>query len=173
MTVTLRPAEPGDEDFLREVYAGTRADEMALVDWTAEQKAAFLAQQFSAQSRDYAANYPEATVDIIVLDGSPAGRLIVDRRPDEVRVVDISLLPEFRGRGAGGWLLRRLLAEAADSGRTVTIHVERFNPAQRLYARLGFVPAGEAGPVYQRMTWTPETAGRGADRGGRPVRGAS
>lgn len=162
MTVTLRPAEPRDESFVFEVYAGTRADELALVDWSAEQKAAFVAQQFDAQTRDYARNYPDATVDIVLVDGEAAGRLFVDRTPDDIRVVDISLLPRFRGRGAGGWLLRELQAEAAASGRTLTVHVERFNPAQRLYARLGFVAVGEAGPVYQKMSWTPEPGAIGA-----------
>ena len=155
MTVALRPVTPDDTPFLREVYAGTRADELVLVAWSSEQKAAFVAQQFEAQSRDYGANYPDASVDISLVDGEPAGRLFVDRRPGEIHIVDISLLARFRGRGVGGALLRSLQAEAAASGRAVTIHVERFNPAQRLYARLGFVPLGEAGPVYRRMSWTP------------------
>ncbi len=154
MIVALRPVTPEDQPFLREVYAGTRADELALVDWSAEQKAAFVTQQFAAQSRDYGANYPNASIDVILVDEEPAGRLFVNRTAEAIHIVDISLLSRFRGRGIGGALVRELQTEAAASGRPLTIHVERFNPAQRLYARLGFVPVGEAGPIYRRMSWT-------------------
>jgi GNAT superfamily N-acetyltransferase len=155
VTISLRPVEQADEPFLRDVYASTRADELALVDWSDEQKAAFVQQQYEAQSRHYREHYPDATRDVIVVDGEPAGRLYVDRWPSEIRVVDIALLPRYRGRGVGSALLREVQAEAAASGRPVTIHVERFNPAQRAYGRLGFVAADDAGPVYQLLKWTP------------------
>ena len=62
--------------------------------------------------------------------------------------MDIALLPEYRGRGIGTALLEELLVEADATGRRVTIHVERFNPARRLYERLGFVEAGDPGGMY-------------------------
>lgn len=153
MTVSLRPVGPADEPFLLLVYASTRADELALTDWTDEQKAAFVRHQFDAQAHHYRQHYPGATFDVVLVDGEPAGRLYVDRWPEETRIVDIALLPEWRGRGVGRELIERIQAE----GREVSIHVERFNPAQRLYARLGFV-AEEAGPVYVLMRWTPPAA---------------
>lgn len=152
-SVELRPAEAGDEDFLRAVYGGTRADELAITPWTDEQKAAFVAMQFGAQSSYYAEVFPDAAHDVVVVDGEPAGRLYVDRSPEEIRVVDIALLPAFRGRGVGTVLLTGILGEAADSGRRVVIHVEHQNPARALYDRLGFVPVEDTG-VYQRMEWT-------------------
>jgi GNAT superfamily N-acetyltransferase len=153
-TISLRAVEPTDEAFLRRLYASTREAELSLVDWDAEQKAAFVDHQFAAQRRDYLEHYPAATHDVIVVDGEAAGRLWVDRCPREIRVVDISLLPAFRGRGVGTSLLRELQAEAAASNRALSIHVERFNPASRLYARLGFA-AVDAGDVYVLMRWTP------------------
>ena len=148
--VSLRPVEPADEEFLLRVYASTREDELALTDWTDEQKAAFVRHQFDAQDSHYSQHYPTATFDVVLVDGEPVGRLYVDRWPKETRIVDIALLPECRGHGVGGELIERIQAE----GREVSIHVERFNPAQRLYARLGFVPE-DAGPVYALMRWTP------------------
>jgi ribosomal protein S18 acetylase RimI-like enzyme len=161
VTISLRPARPSDDGFLCALYASTRSGELALVDWSDAEKAVFVRQQFDAQTRHYRQHYPTATQDLILVDDEPAGRLYVVRWPSEIRVVDIALLPEHHGKGIGGKLLRDVQTEGAASGRCVTIHVERFNRAQRLYDRLGFVPVEDAGPVYVLMRWTPE-AGTGS-----------
>jgi ribosomal protein S18 acetylase RimI-like enzyme len=87
---------------------------------------------------------------VILCDDQPAGRLYVDRREKEIRIVDIALLPEFRGRGIGTSILQNLIAEAGTAGQTLTIHVEQHNPAMRLYQRLGFRMIGEVG-IYHLM----------------------
>ena len=158
MRVTLRPSRTADLDVLFQVYASTRADEMNLVDWAEEQKLAFLRMQFQAQSRYYAENYPGAEFNIILLGGKPVGRLYIHRRPNEVRVMDIALLPEFRQRGIGTFLMNQILEEAKSSAMPVTIHVERFNPAMQLYERLGFHFKEERG-VYHLLEWTPIAEG--------------
>jgi GNAT superfamily N-acetyltransferase len=152
--VALRPATPDDYAFLERVYVSTREEELAPVPWTAEQKRTFLAQQFAAQSAHYAKHYPDASFEVVLVDGEPAGRLIVARWEGEIRIVDVALLPEHRGRGIGAGLIRPLLDEADAAGLKVTINVERMNPAQRLYERLGFAPAAEDG-VYVRMERPP------------------
>ena len=150
----LRPAGNDDYEFLRRVYASTRAEELAPVPWADEQKLTFLAQQFAAQSAHYATQYADASFDVILVDGEPAGRLIVARREVAILIVDISLLPEQRSRGVGTRLLRSLIDEAEASGRKLSIHVEVNNRALRLYERLGFERGGEHG-VYLRMEWDP------------------
>ena len=125
-----------------------------VTDWTAEQKDAFVRQQFEAQSVWYRDHYEGAQFDVILVDGEPAGRLYVHRRPNEIRLVDITLLPEYRQGGIGTSLLRDLLAEGEAAGKPVTIHVEIYNPAMRLYERLGFRPIEERGP-YRLMEWRP------------------
>src|SRR5207244_12709415 len=92
-------------------------------------------------------NYGDASFDVILVDGEPAGRLYVHRGPSEIRIVDVALLPEQRGSGGGTRLLGDLLAEADEASKSVTIHVERMNPALRLYERLGFALAEDKG-VY-------------------------
>lgn len=157
--VTFRPITPDDLPFLLRVYASTREEEMAMVvDWTPEQKADFVRSQFEAQHGWYQDHYQGARFDVILVDGVPAGRLYVHRRESEIRLVDITLLPEFRGGGTGSALLRDLLAEGEAAGKRVTIHVEVFNPAMRLYERLGFLPVEERGP-YRLMEWKPASAG--------------
>lgn len=153
--ITLRPITPEDMDFLCQVYTSTRQEEMALVtDWSEAQKAAFLQMQFNAQHAHYAEHYPRAQFEIILLDGTPIGRLYVDRRVKEIRIVDITLLPEYRNRGIGSGFLKEIMNEGTQTGLPITIHVEMFNPALRLYDRLGFRRIADHG-VYYLMEWSP------------------
>ena len=152
--ITLRPARDHDREFLYRVYASTREDELAVVPWTDAQREEFLRMQFTAQDSHYHTHFPDAAYDLVLRDGQPIGRLYVDRRPDELRILDIALLSEHRGGGIGTGLMRELLDEAARTGKAVRIHVEHNNPALRLYHRLGFTRVGDTG-VYYLMEWVP------------------
>jgi ribosomal protein S18 acetylase RimI-like enzyme len=151
--IGLRRAAAADRDFLVGVYASTRDEELSLVTWPDGQREAFVRMQFAAQDRQYRQLNPTASFDVIEVGRRAAGRLYVDRRPAEIRIIDIALLPEFRGAGIGGQLIAQLMDEAIASGRTLSIHVEVHNRAAELYTRLGFVAMAENG-VYRRMEWT-------------------
>lgn len=151
----LRPIEDADLPFLREVYASTREEELRQTAWPDAEKAAFLRMQFDAQHAHYRQHYADARFDLILDGDVPVGRLYVDRGDDDIRIVDIALLPEHRRKGHGTGLLADLLDEAARTGRTVSIHVERFNPALAFYERLGFEHVADTG-VYFLMTWRPK-----------------
>lgn len=152
--VSLRPIGADDQAFLFEVYASTREEELAVLDWDAAQKDAFLRQQFDAQHAFYRSQFADADFQVILLDSEPVGRLYVHRRADELRLVDIALLPVHRNAGIGTMLVKGLLAEAAAGGKPVRIHVEMFTAALRLYERLGFSKVGDNG-VYYLMEWSP------------------
>jgi GNAT superfamily N-acetyltransferase len=155
--ITLRIASPEDQEFLYQVYASTRTNELALVDWDEERKEQFLRMQFNAQDTYYRDHYPGAEFWVIEMDTKPVGRLYLHRKPDDLRIMDIALLPEFRRKGIGAGLLRRVLMEGDQTGVPVSIHVERFNPALNLYRRLGFRLSADKG-VYlflKRMPGTP------------------
>src|SRR5256885_15070522 len=154
-SLRLRLITAEDDAFLARVYASSRADELAVTGWSEGQKADFCRSQFDAQSAYYAANYPGASFQIIERNGWPVGRLYVDRWEKEIRIVDITLLPEFRGTGIGTQLLRDLQNEARRAGKSLTIHVERFNRALGLYQRLGFQQVEDKG-VYLLMRWANE-----------------
>ncbi len=151
-TVTLRPATADDADFFYAVYASTRAEELAVTGWSEEQKTQFCRMQFTAQTTHYVRHYPVAQVSVIERAGTPAGRLYVDRTTGDIGIIDIALLPEHRGAGIGTKLLRELQDEARAAGQALSIHVEKFNPALRLYARLGFKVREDKG-VYLFMEW--------------------
>ncbi|MEA2219330.1 MAG: hypothetical protein QOJ35_1956 [Solirubrobacteraceae bacterium] len=156
--VALRAVSDADEAFMRGVYASTREEELAAVPWSAEEKDAFIAMQFAARRSHYAQHYTGMTSDVVLVDGDDAGCLLVARWATEIRIVDIALLPAFRGRGAGSELLAELMDEATEMAERLSFHVERENRARRLYERLGFVAVGETG-VYLLMEWDPAVAG--------------
>jgi ribosomal protein S18 acetylase RimI-like enzyme len=146
LAVSLRTANPEDEQFLFEVYSSTRADELAQVGWNEAQLRAFLRMQFDLQQRIYGA----AAQRIILAGEKPVGRLVVLRNEEEHRLADIALLPEHRSVGIGSTLIKKLLAEAAREKKPLRLQVEKFNEgARRLYERLGFVVTGESGTHFQ------------------------
>ena len=163
--VTLRAITAQDDAVLAEIYASTRRQELApILDWSVGQKEAFLRQQFAAQHRYYQEAFPAASFDLVLWGAQVVGRLYIDRRARELRVIDIALLPQFRGSGVGTRLLQGVFAEAEQGGASVSIHVERLNPALRWYRRLGFQLVEDKG-VYLLMRWTPAGGGEAERRG--------
>ncbi|HEX7999888.1 MAG TPA: GNAT family N-acetyltransferase [Pyrinomonadaceae bacterium] len=150
--LTLRPVAAEDEEFLVRVYASTRAEELALVPWNDQQREAFVRMQFNAQRQHYQSNFPTASHHIIERDGQALGRLYVLRTDDFIRIMDITLLPEFRNNGSGTTLIKDLMNEAAASRRPLRIYVENFNPSLRLFNRLGFKNVDEQG-MHLLMEW--------------------
>lgn len=154
--LSFRPIKAKDERLLLEIYSGTRADEMALVpDWPEEAKSAFLINQFTAQHAFYQQNYPNAEYLIILIEGEAAGRLYIDRRPDDIHIIDITILPPFRDSGYGAYILNTLMDEATAAGKTVSIYVEKSNRAMKLYERLGFSVTDDSNSVYSFMKCKP------------------
>jgi GNAT superfamily N-acetyltransferase len=150
-TLKLRPVTPDDDPFLLSVYTSTRADELAQVEWQPGQKEAFVKWQFDMQRREYDARFPHAEYNIIEIDGKPAGRIWIGRSEEEIRLLDIALLPEFQNRGAGTILLNLLIDEAKGTGKRLRHMVFVLNNnADRFYLRLGFVEIEDIGG-YKHM----------------------
>ncbi|CAN5588151.1 hypothetical protein BH10ACI3_BH10ACI3_21120 [soil metagenome] len=139
--ITLRRVTEDDREFLLAVYGSSRAAELAMVPWDDEQKRQFVEFQFEAQTRFYCEKNPAATHDVILFDAVPCGRLYVDRREDEIAIMDIIVLPEYRNRGIGTFLIEGLMAEA--EGRFIGVYVETYNPSQKLFRELGFEAESE------------------------------
>ena len=151
--IFCRPVQPDDTPFLLELYASTRANEMAVVPWTSEQKQAFVSMQFTAQQDHYRKRYPAAAHEIILGSQQPIGQIFVARLENEIRIVDLILMPDQRNAGVGSFLLRRLLEEAASTGKIVRIYVEEFNPSLRLFERMGFKQIAQEN-MHLLLEWT-------------------
>jgi ribosomal protein S18 acetylase RimI-like enzyme len=153
--LVLRDATPEDEPFLLEVYASTRSDELAGLGWSDDQTQAFIKMQFLARER----SYPREGNRIILLDGRPVGRMMVDRGETAILLRDIALLSEYRNAGIGSRLIQDLMKEATAARKPIELHVVSTSPAVRLYERLGFrSTSAEPETAYLEMKWVPATS---------------
>lgn len=155
--IGYRPIDEADLPFLAALYASTRAEEVAATGWPAEIQRQFLAHQFEAQHRHYMAHYPGAEWLVIEQAGEAIGRLYFEEWPSQIRIIDIALTPARRSGGIGGAILRDVLEQARGIAKAVSIHVEKTNPAMRLYRRLGFATVEDKG-VYDLLEWRGEAA---------------
>ena len=156
LNIRRRAANADDEPFLYDLYSATREEEVSAWGLSAEQRESFLKLQFTARQRHYDIAFAGAEDRIILIDERPAGRILVFRSELEIRLVDIALLPEHQGRGAGAFLLKELIEEARTAAKSLTLHVGKLNPAVRLYQRLGFAVVSDVGGDY-KMEWRPTT----------------
>ncbi|WP_084250329.1 GNAT family N-acetyltransferase [Sphingomonas mali] len=152
---SLRPETDDDLPFLMQLFASTRADELALVPWSEEQKRAFLIQQFSAQRKHYRSFLADTRYDVLERDGVPVGRLYLNERRTRAHIVDIALMPGSRANGIGTAIITALQDYARARGKGVDIFVERTNPARSLYNRMGFNVIREE-DIYLEMDWAPD-----------------
>lgn len=149
-SLSVRPTGSGDMAFLADLYASTRMEELAQTNWPEAAKRDFLNQQFLAQHQHYMRHYAGARWLIVECDAAAAGRLYFVHWPREIRIIDIALMPEARGKGFGTALLEDIIDEAISAGKAISIHVDRMNPALSLYRRLGFQEIEDKG-VYLLM----------------------
>lgn len=155
-TVELRAVTENDDQFLLSVYASSREEELSQATWAEGQKEMFLRWQFDLQRREYDSRFPDASYNVVLVDQHPAGRIWVGSDDEQVRLLDIALLPEFQNRGVGTALLRRLMDEAVKSGKVLRHMVFVLNnDAHRFYERLGFTVIEDLG-AYKHMEWRPE-----------------
>lgn len=155
----LRPFLDADEEFLVGLYRSTRESELAMAPWSDQQREAFVRSQHASQLGHYQSKYPAAEHLIIEVEGNPVGRIYVDRRSDEIRILDISLLPEHRGRGIGSPIIGELMREASRDGKSLTIYLESIGDGARsrsLFERLGFRPV-ETNGFHILYSWRNRT----------------
>lgn len=151
LSVDLRAiAEKEDLPLLFRIYSSTRIDIWEYEHWRAEEKLRMIEQQFVIQHKAYMGGYESPEFYIICRCGQDIGRLYLEQRTTEIRIIDIALLPEFRNNGVGTALLKDIIAYGRQLRRIVSIHVEKNNPALSLYQRLGFVKTNDI-PFYDLM----------------------
>ncbi|MEY2583120.1 MAG: hypothetical protein QOE09_2969 [Ilumatobacteraceae bacterium] len=145
LAFALRPAVAADTDFEHALYASTRDDLRPL---GPEVFDGLVGMQFRAQTMSIRLDHPNAERKIVLVDNTPVGRLILDGTGGHIEVIDVALLPQYRGHGIGTSIMRGVLAQADRMGRAIRLHVEKQSRAVRLYERLGFVICGDIGMYF-------------------------
>jgi GNAT superfamily N-acetyltransferase len=154
--LAVRPIAPEDEEFLYRLYASAREEELSVVDWDEPTKEAFLRVQFTAQHQFYHQSFVKPEFLVVLRHDQEIGRIYIDRRPQELCLAEITLLPDYRGQGIGSIFIQQLMAEAEQTNLPLRLHVEHFNRARHLYERLQFHIV-EQGDVYLQMEWRPQS----------------
>jgi GNAT superfamily N-acetyltransferase len=154
LSLSLRLVTEADKEFLLELYQSSRGDDLRQLGWDEDRVSEFLSFQHDAQELFYQTDHEQASDEIVLVAGQPAGRLIVEQRENEIRCIEIALLPAHRGAGAGTRMLRELQAQARQTNKPLRLQVIRFNRAITLFERLGFERTSETGTHFQ-MEWRP------------------
>jgi ribosomal protein S18 acetylase RimI-like enzyme len=155
--ITLTPVTSEDHGFLLRLYQSSRGDDLRELGWSEDRISEFLEMQHEAQRNFLATDYPNIVDQIVSLDGQPAGRLAVEQRPGEIRLIDIALVPERRNHGLGTYLIQQVQEHAQSARVPLRLQVIRFNRAVALFERLGFTRTSETGSHFQ-MEWNPRSS---------------
>jgi len=153
----LRPVRDSDEAFLRELYGLTRAEEMKLAGFDAAQQAVFIDMQFRAQHADYRRRFPDGSFEVILCGNEVVGRLYTARSEEEMRILDMTIMPTHRGRGFGTDLLGRLIDEARRNELPLRIYLDNGSRSTLLFQRLGFTCAKQEG-ASSLFEWRPRSS---------------
>lgn len=143
--ILLEKQKPLHQSFLEELYRSTREEELSQTNWTEQQKQQFVVMQFLAQKADYERKFPNGLQQIIYCKKQAIGRLYTNETENNIHIIDIALLPKYRNKGMGKFLLQQLIAKAKKQQKTISLQVIKTNPAKNLYNRLGFVTIKEEG----------------------------
>lgn len=151
--LTLRPEREKDQAFRYRLFCQSRPPEWDMVQIDPQAREHLMRHQFEAQTKSYRAQFPKARFDIIELDGEPIGRIVVDRPPDMIHLVDQAITPACRNKGLGTTIMRTLMDEVRERELPLRLMVGSSNdPSLRLYLRLGFVSIA-ATPMYIELEW--------------------
>lgn len=148
-----RPETERDAEFRFELFCRSRAanEDFSFLDAVARQ--VLLRQQFVGRNASYRARFPDARWEIVELDGLPIGGVITDHAADAIVVVDLAILPEWRGIGIGSSLLGEICDTARAAGAAVRLSVFSSNVgALRLYRHLGFTPVAQS-EIHLELEW--------------------
>lgn len=148
MKIVIKPINKNDFKFLKDVYRSTREHELIMYEWTEEQKNQFVEFQFNAQHSHYQNTYNKAELNLILVNKTKAGRLYFLESVEEIRLIDISLLPKFRGKGVGTKILKDFIEKSNKKDKVLNLHVLQNNPALKLYKRMGFKITKTNSPHY-------------------------
>jgi ribosomal protein S18 acetylase RimI-like enzyme len=156
--LSLRPMGNSDKAFIESLYRSTR-DDLRMIDAEEDFIEGLIEMQQNAQTEGYGDMFPNAMYFVAEYHNERVGRVVLDFGQNEIRVVDIALIPAVRGKGYGSQILQAVQLTASKVMAPVALSVRFDNlHAKQLYARLGFT-VEEAQIPYERMVWYPSASG--------------
>ncbi len=136
--ISFRKIEEKDGPFIQKLYRSTRERELDQTNWPEDQKHMFIVMQLIAQLADYEKKFKDASYQLILYKKEPAGRLYLWESEREIRIIDMSLLPAFQGKGIGKDILSNIIQEAKQKNKIASLYVTVDHPAKKMYERIGF-----------------------------------
>jgi len=137
--VTLRTATTKDGDFLYRLHRS--AMQRYVIETWGQWDEAWQSQYFYQ-------HFNPGACQIIVFHAEDIGVICVERRPTDIFLSSIEVLPAYQGQGIGTQLITALRDEARQRGVPLSLRVLKVNPARRLYERVGFVISGKTATHY-------------------------
>ena len=138
MDIQLKKKDENDSEFLFQLFEEIKIAELNIFNWPEQMRNQFISMQYNAFEKMIKNEYPKADDFIIIYNFQNAGRLQLNKDNSGLRIINISLLPDFRNLGIGSKVIKDLLSEADSKKRPVYLEVDKVNPAFNLYSRLGF-----------------------------------
>jgi len=141
--VALRRARPADSEFCFQLHKAAMGDYItAIWGWDEQRQRDFHDRGFLP-----------GRWQIITANGTDAGMLSVEYRPDEIYLSRIEIHPRYQGRGIGTRLINMLLDEAGRNGQDLVLDVLTVNHrAYALYQRLGLQEVARHGDGNIKIT---------------------
>lgn len=150
--LALRNSNEHDKAFFTALYASTREDlrQIPLPEAALQQ---LIQMQQDVHEKGQSQNYPRAEYLTLVYQDQAIGRLVIDEQKPDLRLIDISIIPQQQKRGFGAAVIRLLQHRATASGCKMSLAVFQQNQAAlQLYTRLGFV-IGHSDALQHHMFW--------------------
>jgi len=140
-----------DVEFLYEIYANARNADARTPPLGQNDRHLLLTSRFMAEHINLIAAYPHATYAVLCRNDQKIGRVYAWKGQDHIRLIDITLHPHHRKQGIGESVMTMLNDEADRANLPVTLLVERGNPSQKLYGRMGYETIDDTPPLINML----------------------
>lgn len=150
MSITFLKKTDEYSAFIKELFFYHKTHELNACNFQPEMLVSLLEMQFRAQEMAYQQQFPEAEGFVLATGQRPVGWLLINKA-ETYHIVNIIVHHDFRGQGIGAAAINEIIEQARNSNLSVTVNVDKNNPALKLYSRLGFRVAGKD-EVYVTMS---------------------
>jgi GNAT superfamily N-acetyltransferase len=148
----LRSDHEHDQEFIDTLYRSTREDLLML-----PMDPVFIDNLIRSQQQIHALgvqqNYPNAQTIILEYQRQALGRMVFEHAADDIRLIDIAVLPSAQRQGRARYMLLYLQQMAGTRQASLSLRVVKNNlKARSLYLSAGFQIVDED-EISEQMRW--------------------